>query len=387
MKHTSQALCTLCSLLIVFVSAVFAPQSAAAQPAQVAVCPTAAPGHARCLAYHPIRNPAQPAAPSPNGLTPQQLQAAYNLPSGTAGAGRTVAIVDAFDNPNAEADLAVYRSTYGLPLCTTANKCFRKVNQRGSTKNLPKPDAAWGDEIALDLDMVSAICPKCKIVLVEADDDANENLYKAVRTAVRLGATTISNSWGTDEYAGEAKDSRTYFRHPHTPIVAATGDSGAHVYFPSSSQYVIAAGGTALNYDSNSQTWSETAWKGTGGGCSAFIPKPVWQKDGGCAKRTVADLAAVASGSLGVSVYNTYDSFQWLQLYGTSVSSPVIAAVYALGHPRRAYYARSAYQNAAALKDIVSGTNGTCDPAYLCTALPGYDAPTGNGVPNGIGGF
>src|SRR5207244_4408707 len=124
---------------------------------------------------------------TPRGFGPVDLQSAYKLPSATAGSGATVAIVDAFDDPKAESDLATYRSQFGLPACTTANGCFRKLNQNGAASPLPRSDTGWAGEIALDVDMVSAVCPNCKIMLVEADNSDN-NLFTAIDTAARLGA-------------------------------------------------------------------------------------------------------------------------------------------------------------------------------------------------------
>src|SRR2546423_4261588 len=132
---------------------------------------------------------------APSGIGPGDLQSAYKLPSGSGGAGQTVAISDAFDNPNAEADLAVYRSQFGLPPCTTANGCFRKVNQNGAASPLPRSDTGWAGEIALDVDMVSAVCPSCKILLVESNQPDN-SLFTAIDTAARLGAKFLSNRWG-----------------------------------------------------------------------------------------------------------------------------------------------------------------------------------------------
>src|SRR3954453_10376117 len=138
---------------------------------------------------------------NPSGLGPADIRSAYKLPAG--GTGATVAIVDAQDDPKAEADLAVYRKQFGLPACTTANGCFRKVNQNGQASPLPRPDAGWAGEIALDIDMVSAACPACKILLVEANSASDRDLYTAEDTAVKLGAKYVSNSWGGSEDSSE----------------------------------------------------------------------------------------------------------------------------------------------------------------------------------------
>jgi len=320
-----------------------------------------------------------------SGLAPCDLRNAYRLPSSTAGAGHTVAIVDAYDDPNAEADLGVYRSTYGLPACTTANGCFLKVNQNGQTGNPPVADTHWAEEISLDIEMVSAVCPNCRILLVEANTNSIVDLVAAENTAFSLGATEISNSWSSNEFSAEtALD--PYFNHPGIPITASSGDGGyaAGTQWPASSAYVTAVGGTNLAADASPRGWSESAWSGAGSGCSAFVPKPSWQTDSGCSKRTVADVAAIA-GSPGVAVYDTYNNSGWIRLGGTSVGAPILAGVYALGAPAAGLPSTYAHPNL--LFDVVSGANGNCSGSYLCTAAPGYDGPTGLGTPCGTAAF
>ncbi len=326
---------------------------------------------------------------SPAGYGPADLQAAYNLPASTTGSGPTVAIVDAYDDPKAESDLAVYRSQYGLPPCTTANGCFRKVNQTGGTR-YPRADRGWAQEISLDLDMVSAICPSCRILLVEANSNSFRDLGAAVNEAAALGANAISNSYGSSgEFSGET-NLESYYRHPGIAVTASAGDNGYGVAYPAASQYVTAVGGTSLTPDaSSSRGWSETVWSGTGSGCSAYIPKPSWQTDG-CGKRTVADVAADADPGTGVAVYDSY-SYQglsgWLVFGGTSVASPIIASIYALaGNTGSVTYGSYPYSHTGSLNDVTGGSNGNCG-TYLCTGGTGYDGPTGNGSPNGTGGF
>src|SRR5207249_855536 len=169
-------------------------------------------------------------SPTPSGYGPADLQDAYKLPSGTNGKGMTVALVDAYDDPNAESDLGVYRSTFGLPACTTANGCFKKVDQNGGTK-YPRGNRGWAEEISLDLDMVSAICPNCHILLVEANTNSFANLATAEDTAARLGANAISNSYGGSEYSSEVSD-QSHYNHPGTAITVSSGDSGYGVEFP-----------------------------------------------------------------------------------------------------------------------------------------------------------
>ncbi|MCX4530836.1 carboxypeptidase regulatory-like domain-containing protein [Streptomyces sp. NBC_00841] len=321
----------------------------------------------------------------PAGFGPAALQSAYNLPSSSGGAGQTVAIVDAFDNPNAEAELAVYRQQYGIPPCTTANGCFKKVDQRGGT-SYPAADSGWSAEIALDLDMVSASCPNCHILLVEADDNSVGNLGAAVNKAVALGAKFVSNSYGANESPDELTDDAQYFNHPGVAITASSGDSGYGVSYPAASPYVTAVGGTSLVKDSSTRGWSETVWNGAGSGCSAYEAKPSVQSDTGCARRTVADVSAVADPNTGVAVYV---AGAWHVYGGTSVSAPIIASVYALGGTPAPGTLPNAfpYAKPSALNDVTSGSNGACGGSYLCSGRSGYDGPTGLGTPNGVAAF
>jgi hypothetical protein len=342
---------------------------------------SAAPGTARCYAH--IRTDSagnvQPAA-APQGYGPADLKSAYKLPS-SGGSGMTVAIVDAQDSPNAESDLATYRSQYGLPACTTANGCFKKVNQSGQQSNYPSPDPGWAGEIALDLDMVSAVCPSCKIILVEANSASMDDLGASVNTAVSLGANAVSNSYGGPEDNTVSAASSSYFNHPGVLITAATGDNGFGTSFPASSQYVLAVGGTSLTQDTSARGWAEGAWNGGGSGCSAYIPKPSWQKDTGCSMRMVADVSAVADPNTGLATYDSYGSGGWVVVGGTSASTPIIAAIFALtGHLNSG--PSWPYAHTSDFYDITSGNNGTCSPSYECTAGPGYDGPTGLGTPN-----
>ncbi|MFI6060376.1 carboxypeptidase regulatory-like domain-containing protein [Streptomyces sp. NPDC051286] len=353
---------------------------------QVCVTPSKA-GEMSCLAMvrtDIVAAKGLQADAAPAGFGPVDLQSAYNLPSG--GSAETVAIVDAFDNPNAEADLAVYRQQYGLPPCTTANGCFKKIDQRGGT-NYPPPDAGWAAEIALDVDMVSAICPTCKILLVEADDSNVDNLGTAVNQAVAQGAKFVSNSYGGREGSDQTQSDNAYFNHPGVAITVSTGDFGYGVSYPSSSPHVTAVGGTSLVKNaSTSRGWTEAAWRGAGSGCSDYASKPSFQKDTGCARRAVADVSAVADPNTGVAVYHG----GWQVFGGTSASAPIIASAYALAGTPATGSAPNTYPYAqpSALNDVTSGSNGSCWPAgYLCAAGPGYDGPTGLGTPNGLAAF
>ncbi|MFF8730453.1 putative Ig domain-containing protein [Streptomyces sp. NPDC015171] len=361
------------------------------------LCATAEPGQASCFAQRRTdikqRLASALAAAAPSGLSPANLHSAYNLPT-SAGSGMTVGIVDAYNDPNAESDLATYRSTYGLSSCTKANGCFKQVSQTGSTTSLPTNDSGWAGEEMLDIDMVSAVCPNCSIILVEANSASMTDLGAAENEAVSLGAKFVSNSWGGGEDSSQTSDDTSYFKHPGVAITVSSGDSAYGAEFPATSQYVTAVGGTALTTSSNSRGWSESVWhtnstEGTGSGCSAYDPKPSWQTDTGCAKRMEADVSAVADPATGVAVYDTYGGSGWAVYGGTSASSPIIASVYALaGTPGSSDYpAKYPYSHTSNLYDVTSGNNGSCSPSYFCTAGTGYDGPTGWGTPNGTAAF
>ncbi len=385
--------------------------SAPSSPTVEAVCPPASPGFAQCLALRRTDVEARPAtamspmAP-PAGYSPADIQSAYALPSGSEGLGLTVAVVDAFDLPTAEADLCAYRTQFGLPACTTANGCFRKVNQRGVAGSYPADSAGWGQEIALDIEMVSAACPNCHILLVETDSSSLNDLGAGVDTAVSLGAVAVSNSYGGPEWSGELAGD-AHYNHPGVAVTASTGDcgyncaqdaSGYHqsVQYPAASPYVVAVGGTRLVGDGSARGWAESAWGdaahaiGAGSGCSAYEPKPAWQQDAGCARRTQADVSAVADPATGVAAY--YNG-NWYVFGGTSAASPIIASVFALaGGPAPGTYPASyLYGAGAGLNDVTSGNNdirwGNCSVIYFCTGVAGYDGPTGLGTPNGTVAF
>jgi hypothetical protein len=324
---------------------------------------------------------------TPSGYSPASLDSAYKL-SAAGGTGQTVAIVDAMNDPNAAADLATYRSQWGLPACTVASGCFRQVNETGATSPLPANDTGWAGEESLDIDMVSAICPSCHIILVEASSASNTDLYAAENEAVALGAKFVSNSWGGGEYSGQIIDDSA-FNHPGVAITVSAGDDGTGAQYPATSRYVTAVGGTSLLPASNSRGWSETAWSDSGSGCSAFDAKPTWQTVAtSCTRRAEADVSADADPSTGVAVYQTFGAGGWVVYGGTSVAAPIIAGVYALaGTPGASDYPASyPYAHAASLFDVTSGTNGTCG-APICTAGTGWDGPTGLGTPDGTGAF
>jgi subtilase family serine protease len=385
-----------------------APSASSASSATVKdACPVAAPGRFTCYALvrtdvhggTGLRGSAAVAAghpadaPLPSGYEPSDLRAAYKLPA-SGGSGQTVAIVDAGDDPDAEADLAIYRATYSLPPCTTANGCFRKVNEGGEASPLPQ-DQSWGVEISLDLDMVSAACPSCHILLVEGDSASFSDLAAAEDTATRLGANEVSNSYGATEQNGMQRYEAAYSRSG-VAITASSGDLGWGIpNFPAVLPTVIAVGGTTLTRAADARGWAEAAWAGSSSGCSAWIPKPAWQHDPDCPGRMVADVASDADPSTGVAVYDSYDGNGWVVGGGTSAASPFIAGVIALaGNPAKLPNASYLYTHARTLNDVVTGSNTwqipwqtQCGGDYLCTAVPGYDGPTGNGTPRGSRAF
>ncbi|GAA4511833.1 peptidase S8 [Actinoallomurus oryzae] len=369
-----------------------APQAPAVSHSFHHSCATARAGYASCNAL--VRNDVatstttlRAAAAAPSGLSPANLQSAYKLPSSSAGSGQTVAIVDAYDAPTAEADLGVYRSQYGLPACTTANGCFKKVDQNGGT-SYPRKDGGWAQEISLDLDMVSAVCPNCKIVLVEASSASFANLGTAENTAARL-ANVISNSYG----GSDASDSSygSYYNHPGKAITVSSGDAGYGVEYPASSHYVTAVGGTSLKTASNSRGWTETAWSGAGSGCSSYNTALSGQSGlTGCSRRAVADVSAVADPATGVAVYDS-TAYQgqsgWMVFGGTSVAAPIISGVYGLAGNAANIDNNYPYAHSSALFDVTSGSNGSCSTTKWCRAGTGWDGPTGLGTPNGTGAF
>jgi subtilase family serine protease len=368
-------------------AALSVPSSSASPAARSAhgserTCPAASVGYAACLARVVTDSKGLPLATgTPSGYGPADIRSAYNLTSANSTA--TVAIIDAYDDPTAEADLAVYRSQYGLTACTTANGCFRKVNQTGGSK-LPRANAGWATEISLDLDMVSATCPGCHILLVEASSNSFANLGAAVNYAATQGVAAISNSYGGSDSAGNSD-----YDHPGIAITASTGDAGYGVESPASFDSVIAVGGTSLT--KSGSTWSESAWSGAGSGCSTNNAKPAWQTSATqCSGKANADVSAVADPQTGVAVYDStrYQGRSGWQVYGgTSASAPIIASVYAMGGNLSGYPASYTWGHASSLHDVTSGSNGTCPTSVWCHAGVGWDGPTGLGTPNGTAGF
>jgi subtilase family serine protease len=359
---------------------------------------------------------AQPAvtnkSPIAGGYGPEELHTAYSLPTATfPSATQTVAIVDAFNDPTAEADLGVYDKQYGLPACTTGNGCFKKLNEEGKTSPLPANEGGWATEISLDVQMVHATCQSCHVMLVEAKSTSFSDLGAAVDTAVRLGATEVSNSYGGAESAGDSSYNAPY-DHPGTVITVSSGDCGYYnegcngdpeaANFPASSPTVVAVGGTTLNR--SGESWSSTVWEGGGSGCSIAFSAPLWQSEianysltackGG---RSVADVGAIANPYTGVNIYDSTVNPSgyptgWGVWGGTSLASPVVAAEFGLagGSHGVEFPAQTLYSHIGdsdALYDVTSGHNGSCTGASSCQARAGYDGPTGVGSPVGLSAF
>jgi hypothetical protein len=352
-------------------------------------------GEARCFA-HVVTDargnptPGKPDGVSPNitpsGYGPADLKAAYNSTANGSSA-RIIAIVDAYGYANAEADLNTYRAQYGLAPCTTANGCFIKLDQRGGTA-YPRNNTGWAQEQALDLDMASAMCSGCKIMLVQADSATLANLAAAVNTAAARGANVISNSYGGGEAGSTGYESA--YRHPGIAVTVSTGDSGYGVQFPASSPNVIAVGGTTLTRGGGTRGWTESAWSSGGSGCSSVYAKNSYQTDALCATRMEADISAVGNPSTGVAVYgpNGHGSqSSWLVFGGTSVSAPLIGGMYGASGINPTASSGIYAASASSFNDVTTGTNGSCGGTYFCTAGAGYDGPTGRGTPNGTSGL
>jgi subtilase family serine protease len=350
-----------------------------------AICPDTPDGSPYCHAFglvdgsgHLITNPA------PAGYSPSQLRSAYKIT--TSGSSSTlIAVVTAYHYATADADLATYRSQFGLPACRASTGCLRTVDQTGGT-SFPGPNPSWNLEAALDLEMVSAMCPNCKLVLVEAVAATFADLAAAVNEAAKLGAHVITNSYGGDEFGTNSYESA--YNHPGVAIVASSGDSGYYggIEFPASSPHVIAVGGTSLTTASNTRGWTETAWDGTGSGCSAVYAKPSWQHDTGCSMRMLNDVSAVADPNTGVAVFGPDSTgtgaSSWIVLGGTSVAAPLIGGVYGV-NGGSVNYASNPYACLASLYDVTTGPTQFCEVTYECTARTGYDGPTGLGTPHG----
>jgi hypothetical protein len=432
------------ALAALLLTASFASAAAQAAPARAGsnfrihrLCRAPRPGRAACLGLKLVPasltsaelrssakrqsseagNGARPAvavkSPIPGYLTPQRLHEAYALPGETSASQlQTVAVVDAFDDPTAEADLGVYDQQFGLPACTSANGCFRKVNESGAAGPLPRKQGEWAGEISIDVQMARAICQSCRVLLVEASSEEFSDLGAAVNTAVGAGASEVSNSYGGPEQHSYASLATSYFNHPGVLIAASSGDCGylnkacpedeVGADFPADSADVLAVGGTSLS--ESKAVWSSTAWSEGGSGCSKVFSAASWQSAvpnfaaTGCGSgRSVADVAAIGDPETGVDVYDSTpegngDPTGWGVWGGTSVASPIVVAEFGLAGGARgvAYPAATLYPHlgdGSALYDVISGSNGSCAGASSCKALAGYDGPTGIGSPIGLAAF
>lgn len=329
----------------------------------------------------------------PSGLRPGQVANAYGFSRFLSqGKGQTIAIIDAYDAPTIEHDLNVFARNYGLPACTTANGCFRKIYANGRR---PKVDGDWAGETSLDVEWAYAMAPKAKIMLVEAKDSSMDALMQAVQVAVKKGATVVSMSWGGAEDASQLGVD-PLFNNPLVTFVASSGDSGNGVSYPASSPYVISVGGTSLNVDPAGNYLGETAWSGSGGGISQYEVQPAFQANYPIPnnpdnRRGVPDVAYNADPNTGVSVYDSTPDSQgnkgWMVVGGTSAGAPQWAAFIAvanssgktLSNVSSLLYGTAAVNYANNFNDVSNGNNGDC--GYYCSAQPGYDYTTGLGTP------
>jgi IPT/TIG domain len=393
-------------------------------------CGQPPPGRAACLAMRLLVEPAGGARPQartrrsavrtlertkpyPGFLTPEMLHDAYELPGETPeGATQTIAVVDAYDDPTAEADLAVYDKQFGLPPCTAEDGCFTKVNQKAEPSPLPKVEGGWASEISIDLQMAHATCQNCKLLLVEADSEKFSDLGAGVKAAAKLGASEISNSYGGTEEPSDSSTAASDYHHPGIVVTASSGDCGylnsgclrssRGANFPADSAEVLSVGGTALSESGG--IWTSSAWSEGGSGCSEVFTAPPWQSEvaafaaTGCGSgRAIADVSAIGDPSTGVDVYDSTPEEPrvptgWGVWGGTSVAAPIIAAEFALagganGVPDPAATIYRHAGEASSLFDVITGSNGECEAHTICAAGPGFDGPTGLGSPRGLGAF
>jgi subtilase family serine protease len=368
----------LAGLLLVAALPVVATSTVGADPnaSSITACPSAPSGSSHCFA-HAIGS----GTTSPTGLSPTQIKRAYNWPTDSAaGAGETIAIVDAGDDPSVEADLAVFDSQYGLPACTTTNGCFTKVNASGGT-NYPPFHKGWAFEISIDVQWTHAVAPGAKLLLVEAQSQSNGHLFAAEDYA-KAHAQYVSNSWGAfNEFATESKDDG-HFVQPGTSFFVSSGDRGLPAAYPSVSPNVVSVGGTQLSFDAAGNFASETGWSGGGGGCSKYEPANPAQSgfagygQVGCAgQRATPDVAADAAPASAVSVFDSNPfggpaTGNWFAAFGTSVASPLWAARAA--DAGIVVDASVVYSSTLTYRDITVGNNGA-------PCLVGYDLCSGRG--------
>jgi hypothetical protein len=423
--HTPVRLGMLCLLAVLTLA--LSPGVAAAARFKRACDAAPPPGHASCMAMRLLVGPSSAqtrpqsnaasavtaSKPFPGFLTPARLHEAYVLPTETgAGASQTIAVVDAFNDPTAEADLAVYDKQFGLAPCTSENGCFEKVNQEGNTSPLPKNEGGWATEISIDVQMARAICQNCHILLVEAKSEEFSDLGAGVNAAAKAGATEISNSYGGTEQSSYTSLAKADYNHPGIVVAASSGDCGYYnklcpedsvgANFPADSPNVLAVGGTSLSESGG--VWSSTVWSEGGSGCSTVFSAALWQSEiggftaAGCGSgRAIADVAAIGDPNTGVDIYDSTPEEPgaptgWGVWGGTSVAAPIVASEFGLagGALGVSYPSSTVYSHAGdgeALLDVTAGTNGNCGGSTICKATSGFDGPTGVGSPIGLEAF
>lgn len=327
------------------------------------------------------------------GYSPADLASLYRIPAGLTSAA-TIGIIDVGSDPNTAKQLNYYRSYFGLPACTSANGCFREVAQDGSGR-LPGVASGWVTEIAMDVQAVSAICPTCHILLVDAATASAGDLGAAAATAVRLGAKYVSMSYGSVDGSQNTTLNLKYYNSPGVTYVAASGDSGyaGGTIFPSSATNVIAAGGTSAKLVDGH--WQQTTWSGAGSGCSSAgllgtvtgLVQSLLSGSSCPDGRAVSDVSALADANTGILFYQGGD---WYNGGGTSLAAPIITALYALAgnHTEPLAIYHNVSSRPTSFVDITTGTNGSCGSRpRLCTAAAGWDGPTGVGTPAGLSGL
>ncbi|MDE1827245.1 MAG: fibronectin type III domain-containing protein [Thaumarchaeota archaeon] len=344
---------------------------------------------------HPPIHVKRSGTAAPTGLLPVQIAHAYGFDklscygSNSCGSGQTVAIVDAYDDPNIESDLATFDSQFGLPSCTTANGCFTKATPQG----LPRGNTGWALEESLDVEWAHAIAPGAKIILVEAKNSYLSSLLSAVDYAAsQPNVHQVSMSWGGSEFSGESSYDY-HFNVSGVSFIASSGDSGTGTIYPSASPYVVGVGGTTLNVDSSGNVLSETAWSGSGGGVSSYESVPSYQSGfNPSSGRGIPDVSYDADPNTGIPIYDSYGYGGWNQVGGTSAGAPQWAAISAIVNSGGGQLSSASFGTSTALykaaigsaysanyRDITAGSNGAC--GTFCNAGPGYDFVTGLGSP------
>jgi hypothetical protein len=336
----------------------------------------------------------------PTGTTPAQIKQAYGFNqisfNGLAGdgSGTTIAIVDAYNDPNIASDLHQFDVKFGLP-----DPVFTKVNQSGGT-TMPQANAGWASEIALDVEWAHAIAPRANILLVEANDSSFTNLFAAVSFAAKQpGVVAVSMSWGGGEFSSEANYDnvfKTPAGHIGVTFVVSSGDSGAPASYPATSPNVLSVGGTTLRLDSSGNIISESGWSGSGGGVSAYETKPAYQNGvvtQSSTRRTNPDVSYDADPNTGFPVYDSYNNGSaapWSQFGGTSDAAPQWAALIAIADQGRIRAGLGSLDGgtqtlpkiyalpASDFRDITAGSS-TGSPTLSATG--GYDLVTGRGSP------